>query len=77
MSINIHNLKTCYMFLCFSLRQVFYANMTDLLLCRLKITRFISVSVHIQNVGRLIILIIDLVAVIKRYLVELCSLLYL
>jgi len=77
MSINIHNLKTCYMFLCFSLRQVFYANMTDLLLCRLIITRFISVSVHIQNVGRLIILIIDLVAVIKRYLVELCSLLYL
>ena len=65
------------MFLCFSLRQVFYANMTDLLLCRLIITRFISVSVHIQNVGRLIILIIDLVAVIKRYLVELCSLLYL
>jgi len=32
-------------------------------------TCFISASVHSQSVGRLIMLIIDLVAVIKRYLV--------
>jgi len=37
-------------------------------------TCFISASVHSQSVGRLIILIIDLVAVIKRYLVIILAL---